>query len=407
MSMEQTWRWYGPDDPVALSDISQAGATGIVTALHHVPIGESWDMDNLLERKRMIEWDDSCTPPKKRGLVWSVIESIPVHEDIKLGNSERDKWIEKYIQSIRNVSEIGIETVCYNFMPVVDWTRTNLDFILDNGSKTLAFDYIEYVAFDVYILKRENAEKSYDEETLEIARQKFEAMTDDEKLKLQQNIIAGLPGAQEGYTLEEFKNRLKLYNNIDGDTYRKNLEYFLKAVIPEAEKAGVKMTIHPDDPPISLFGLPRVVSKESDLVTIFNMCDSVNNGFTLCTGSYGVLAENDIAGMVRRHGDRLHFVHLRNIRRLKKFSFFESGHLTGDVDMFGIISAILDEQERRHNIKRADEAIPMRADHGLAIFDDLRKNVNPGYSGIGRLKGLAELRGLEMSIEKFRLLNKM
>lgn len=400
MKMIQTWRWYGPNDPVTLTDIRQAGAVGIVTALHEIPIGEIWTVEELEKRKRMIEWDYSKNPPKRRGLYWSVIESIPVHEDIKLGKPSRDMWIEKYQQSLKNVGWVGIHNVCYNFMPVVDWTRTNLELELEDGARALAFDMIEFIVFDVYMLKRKGAEKKYSGEMLEKAREQFESMSDEQRYVLQKNIIAGLPGGQEGYTKEQFQEKLDEYKNIDTTKYRENLTYFLKAIIPIAEEAGVRMAIHPDDPPIPLFGLPRVVSTEEDLAYLLNAYDSIFNGFTMCTGSFGVRPDNDLVGMIERYGNKLNFAHLRSTQRDGNGSFHEAGHLRGDVDMFNVIAAILREQKKRHSAHRQDEQIPMRADHGHTILDDLSKKTNPGYSAIGLLRGMAELRGLEMGIEK-------
>jgi len=400
MGMFQTWRWYGPNDPVSLTDIRQAGASGIVTALHEIPIGEIWTIEELEKRKRIIEWDNSKNPPRRRGLQWTVIESIPVHEDIKLGKPTRDMWIEKYQQSLKNVGWVGIHTVCYNFMPVVDWTRTNLEYELEDGAKALAFDMIEFLVFDVYILKRDGASKHYSDEMLEKAKECFESMSDEQRYILQKNIIAGLPGGQEGYTLKEFQTKLDDYKDIDSTKYRENLAYFLKSVIPVAEESGVRMAIHPDDPPISLFGLPKVVSTEEDLSFLFNTYDSTYNGFTMCTGSFGVRPDNDLIGMIKRYGSKLNFAHLRSTQRDGNGSFYEAGHLRGDVDMFGVISAILSEQKKRNSAHRQDEQIPMRADHGHTILDDLNKKTNPGYSAIGRLKGMAELRGLELGIAK-------
>ncbi len=400
MSMEQTWRWYGPDDPVTLADIRQAGATGIVTALHDIPIGDVWPLDKLKERKRLIEWDDSKAIARERGLVWSVVESIPVHENIKLGKPDRDVWIEQYKQSIRHVGEIGVKTICYNFMPVVDWTRTNLDLELEDGARALEFNMLDFAAFDMFILKRPNAKESYSEEVIRRAKSEFESLSSEQRYVLQKNIIAGLPGAQEGYTLEQFQEKLDQYKNIDDGKYRENLNYFLKEIIPVAVESGVKMAIHPDDPPISLFGLPRVVSTEKDLVSLLNVMDTPYNGFTMCTGSYGVRPDNDLVGMIERHGAKLNFAHLRSTQRDGLGSFHEAGHLRGDVDMYGVILAILKEQKRREAVYRTDIQIPMRADHGHTILDDLDKKTNPGYSAIGLLRGMAELRGLEMGIEK-------
>jgi mannonate dehydratase len=404
--MEQTWRWYGPEDPVTLADIRQAGATGIVTALHEIPIGEVWPLELLKERKRDIEWDDSRDIPRQRGLIWSVVESIPVHEHIKLGKPDRDVWIEKYKQSIRNVGEIGVKTICYNFMPVVDWTRTNLEFELEDGAKALAFNMLEFAAFDMFILKRPNAKASYSEEIIKRARSVFESLSSEQRYILQKNIIAGLPGAQEGYTLEQFQQKLDEYKKIDDSVYRENLSYFLREIIPVAIESGVKMAIHPDDPPIPLFGLPRVVSTEKDLESLLKVVDTPYNGFTMCTGSYGVRPDNDLVGMIERHGAKLNFAHLRSTQRDGLGSFHEAGHLRGDVDMFAVIVAILKEQKRRAAVYRTDIQIPMRADHGHTILDDLDKKTNPGYSAIGLLRGMAELRGLEMGIEKSSVIYK-
>lgn len=406
MSMEQTWRWYGPEDPVTLADIRQAGATGVVTALHEIPVGDIWPLQILKERKRLIEWDDSKKTPKERGLAWSVVESIPVHEHIKLGKPDKDKWIESYKQSIKNVGEVGVKTICYNFMPVVDWTRTNLEFELEDGAKALAFDMLEFAAFDIYILKRPNAKESYSEEVLSLAKSKFESLSSEERYLLQKNIIAGLPGAQEGYTLIQFQEKLDEYKHINDSEYRKNLTYFLQEIIPVAIESGVKMAIHPDDPPISLFGLPRVVSTESDLIALLKVVDSPYNGFTMCTGSYGVRPDNDLAGMIERHGAKLNFAHLRSTQRDGFGSFHEAGHLRGDVDMYAVILEILKEQKRREGVYRTDIQIPMRADHGHTILDDLDKKTNPGYSAIGLLRGMAELRGLELGIEKSNVIYK-
>ena len=400
MSMEQTWRWYGPGDPVSLPDIRQAGATGIVTALHEIPIGEVWPLEAILERKDEIMFDRSAKPPVERGLTWSVIESVPVHEDIKMGRETRDKYIEKYKETLRNVGKAGIKTVCYNFMPVVDWTRTDLRFRLEDGAFALAFDISEFIAFDLYILEREGAETEYTRSQIENARKRYENMSNEQRYILQKNIISGLPGAQEGYDLESFREKLNEYNGITSDIYRENLAYFLKAVIPAAEEAGVKMAIHPDDPPYPLFGLPRVVSNEKDFEYLLGVHDSIYNGITFCTGSLAVNPENNLVGMVQRLGAKINFAHLRSTQRDIDGSFHEASHLRGDVDMYNVILAILKEQKRRQAVYRPDDVIPMRADHGHTILDDLKKKTNPGYSAIGLLRGMAELRGLEMGIEK-------
>jgi mannonate dehydratase len=400
MSLEQTWRWYGPSDPVTLQDIRQAGATGIVTALHEIPNGEVWPVENILKIKRFIEWDDSQATPKMRGLTWSVIESIPVHEDIKQGKPTRDHYIENYKKSLVNVGKAGIPVVCYNFMPVVDWTRTNLSYELEDGARALMFDMIDFIIFDLFILRRKGSENVYEPALVERAKQRFESMGREKMYELERTIIAGLPGAEESYTLTQFQAKLDEYKDITDSVYRENLAYFLKEVAPVAEENGVKLAIHPDDPPFSLFGLPRVVSTESDIEFILDTYDSIYNGFTLCTGSLGVRPDNDLVGIVLRHGAKLNFTHLRSTQRDEYRGFHEAGHLRGDVDMFAVMLAILKEQNKRKAVYRPDDLIPMRADHGHTILDDLNKKTNPGYSAIGLLRGMAELRGLELGIER-------
>ncbi len=400
MALEQTWRWYGPNDPVTLQDIRQAGATGVVTALHEIPNGDVWGEKELEARKRFVEWDDSLISPKKRGLTWSVIESIPVHEEIKQGKPNRDYFIQNYKQSIQNVGKMGIPVLCYNFMPVVDWTRTNLNFELDDGARALMFDMIDFIVFDTFILRRKGSDELYESHLLEKAKQRFESMDREKRYELEKTIIAGLPGAEESYSLEQFQAKLDEYKDIDDGQYRENLAYFLKEIAPVAEQSGVKLAIHPDDPPFSLFGLPRVVSTEKDLEFIFNVYDSIYNGFTMCTGSFGVRPDNDLVGMVQRLGSKLNFAHLRSTQRDEYKGFHEASHLRGDVDMYGVMLAILKEQSKRKSVYRPDDSIPMRADHGHTILDDLDKKTNPGYSAIGLLRGMAELRGLEMGIEK-------
>lgn len=396
--MIETWRWYGPNDPVSLWDIRQAGATGIVNALHEVPIGDVWHLDKLIERKRIIEWDDSIHPPRATGLKWTVVESIPVHDSIKLGKADRDFYIDNYITSLRNVATIGIKTVVYNFMPVVDWTRTNLDHELEDRSKALSFEMIDFIAFDIFILKRASAEKDYAAEEIEKAFVRYTHMDEEEKATLQHNIIAGLPGAQKGYTLEEFQALLDEYKTIDNNQYRQNLAYFLKRIVPVAEEAGIRLAIHPDDPPRSLFGLPRIVSTLEDFQQILEVSSSLANGFTLCTGSLGASENNNLVEFVEKLGPYIHFAHLRAVKRYKDGSFLETGHLKGDVDMYSIVAALLCEQNNRHSNHRSDYRIPYRADHGHVILDDLNKKTNPGYSAIGLLKGMAEIRGLELGI---------
>ncbi len=396
--MEQTWRWYGPDDPVTLSDIRQAGATGIVTALHHIPIGEVWPVSAILERKRLIEFNDDVKPPRRRGLVWSVVESVPVHEDIKMGLPTRDRHILNYQETLRNLGQCGVRCVCYNFMPVLDWTRTDLEFELEDGSHALRFDIDEFIAFDLFILQRPGADASYTEQQIRSARARFQSMAAERKALLQHNIISGLPGGQQGYTLAEFQAKLDAYRDVTEERFRENLAYFLRAIVPVAEESGVKLAIHPDDPPSPLFGLPRIVSTEQDLRDICSIHDSIYNGFTLCTGSLGVRADNNLVGIVKRLGSKLNFAHLRSTERDDNGSFFEAAHLQGDVDMFRVIREILKEQRKRRALGRTDAVIPMRADHGHTILDDLEKETNPGYSAIGLLRGMAELRGLEMGI---------
>ncbi len=400
--MIETWRWYGPNDPVSLKDIRQAGATGIVNALHEVPVGEIWHLDQLIERKRIIEWDDSVHPSRPTGLKWEVVESIPVHDSIKLGRPDRDIYIANYISSMRNVAAIGIKTIAYNFMPVVDWTRTNLNLELEDGARALSFEMSEFVAFDLFILKRQGAENDYSPAEIEKAHEVFLSLTDEQKKTLQNNIIAGLPGAFEGYTLEEFQNRLDEYKNIGNEKYHENLAYFLNKIIPVAEEQGIRMAIHPDDPPRSLFGLPRIVSTLEDYKRILAVNPSPANGFTLCTGSLGVRADNDLVRFVKELGAHIHFAHLRSVKRYEDGSFLEDAHLGGDVDMYAVVEAILEEQNNRFYDNRNDFRIPMRADHGHVILDDLNKKNNPGYSAIGLLKGMAELRGLELGIIRSR-----
>jgi mannonate dehydratase len=390
--MREAWRWFGPNDPVSIGDIRQTGATDIVSALHTVPTGEVWPTDQIQAYKELIEKDNN----NQSSLVWSVVESIPVHEDIKLGRENNQRYVDAWIASMENLAKCGVKTICYNFMPVIDWTRTDLKFQLPNGGYALRFDQQKFAAFDLYILQRENAENDYSDEEIKQAKATFSAMSEDEKSLLTKNIIAGLPGKMtDAYTIDNFRSVLANYKDISKDILRKNLFSFLSQVLPVAELLGVKLAIHPDDPPRDMLGLPRIICTSEDLDILFSALPSPANGITLCAGTYGSRPDNNLPVMAQEYGSRIHFAHLRGVSRdeNEQRSFYEAEHLASDVDMVAVISALLKEEKLRGDTQDNRE-IFIRPDHGHQILDDINKQGNPGYSCIGRLKGLAEIRGV-------------
>ncbi|WBL23319.1 mannonate dehydratase [Zunongwangia sp. HRR-M8] len=389
MIFEQSWRWYGPNDPVSLNSIKQAGAHGVVTALHQIPVGDIWTQENIQERINLLEESNRLHSFK---LHWNVVESLPVHEFIKQGRPERDQLIENYKESIKNLAACGVKTICYNFMPILDWLRTNVRFELEDGSTALLHEMIDVVIFDVYMLQRKNAEKSYSDDILQKAREKYDSLSDEEIKVLKQSLLMALPGDKDGFTIEKLKKGLAQYDGISREQLQDNLIYFLEAVIPVAEKYDVVLAVHPDDPPWPVFGLPRIVSNAEDLKFIFEKVPSKHNGLTFCSGSLGASEDNNLPEIIKTWHDRIHFVHLRSVNRVEPYHFYEANHLEGSAKMFDLVKTFYECSKGKNRL------LPMRPDHGHEMMDDQGKPYYPGYSAIGRLRGLAELRGLEFGI---------